>query len=325
MAAEGATQSAQADSSASTGWLSWHAAGFGSLGVAVGLFSGLSASPIVSTLLPLLFGLIGGAGGVYLAREDLGTASGRRRLREVGRALTVFSSTVALAALYGILVRTGAPVASLLPAWTAPAERSDALVPLRSAESRLAFASVEARLRALSLPRDRRESILAALASELVSAEASQPSAERLGELADAARDLATLIDTALPDDTDAISEDMQIFARRLRAIAHSLAALKADAAGSPEFVSGLLDELNGPDLGDSWIVESGERRRAADALTLAMAGLAQSDRPDVVSLLDRIAPVPAQRASPIEILTPTLAERERPDLWESLQQRSDS
>ena len=35
------------------------------LGLAIGWFAGLSSSPVVGTLLPLLFGLFGGAGGFY--------------------------------------------------------------------------------------------------------------------------------------------------------------------------------------------------------------------------------------------------------------------
>lgn len=49
----------------------WYMLGFALLGGAVGYFAGSSQSPVIGTILPLLFGLIGGASGLYLAKIDL--------------------------------------------------------------------------------------------------------------------------------------------------------------------------------------------------------------------------------------------------------------
>src|SRR4051812_50067043 len=43
--------------------LRWYLVGFGSVGLLVGFFAGLSDSPAVSTLLPLILATIGGTGG----------------------------------------------------------------------------------------------------------------------------------------------------------------------------------------------------------------------------------------------------------------------
>src|SRR5262245_1183186 len=53
-------------------WL--YLAGFVSVGWAIGVYSGWSASPVVATLLPLLFALIGGASGLFLATTDLASS-----------------------------------------------------------------------------------------------------------------------------------------------------------------------------------------------------------------------------------------------------------
>ena len=49
----------------------WYMLGFALLGGAVGFFAGSSQSPVIGTLLPLLFGLIGGAGDEMQAHASL--------------------------------------------------------------------------------------------------------------------------------------------------------------------------------------------------------------------------------------------------------------
>jgi hypothetical protein len=49
----------------------WFTLGLALVGVATGYLIALSKSPVVGIVLPLLFGLIGGAGGVYLWQADL--------------------------------------------------------------------------------------------------------------------------------------------------------------------------------------------------------------------------------------------------------------
>lgn len=86
--------------------LRWYLSGFSLLGSAVGYFAGSSQSPIIGTLLPLLFGLIGGAGGLYLTRAELDRPEVIFRLRVLGKALTLFIIFTLVGSVYGISLRT---------------------------------------------------------------------------------------------------------------------------------------------------------------------------------------------------------------------------
>ncbi len=86
--------------------LRWYLSGFSLLGGAVGYFAGSSQSPIIGTLLPLLFGLIGGAGGLYLMRAELDRPEVMFRLRILGKALTWFIILTLVGSVYGISLRT---------------------------------------------------------------------------------------------------------------------------------------------------------------------------------------------------------------------------
>lgn len=59
-------------------------AGMAVLGAGIGYFVTLSRSPVVAILLPLFFSLVGGAGGVFLVRQDLSQKAGRERLGILG-------------------------------------------------------------------------------------------------------------------------------------------------------------------------------------------------------------------------------------------------
>lgn len=86
--------------------LRWYLSGFSLLGGAVGYFAGSSQSPVISTLLPLLFGLIGGAGGLYLTRAELDRSEVIFRLRVLGKVLTLFIIFALVGSVYGISLRT---------------------------------------------------------------------------------------------------------------------------------------------------------------------------------------------------------------------------
>jgi hypothetical protein len=66
-------------------------------------------------LLPLLFGLIGGAGGFYLAGANLAAADTVVRLRLLGIALTTFVVLMLAGCAYGIMLRTGLSLSSFIP------------------------------------------------------------------------------------------------------------------------------------------------------------------------------------------------------------------
>jgi hypothetical protein len=65
----------------------WFTVGLGLIGAATGYFVALSRSPVVGIVLPLVFGLVGGAGGIYLAKADLKSEEGQHRLSLIGKAV----------------------------------------------------------------------------------------------------------------------------------------------------------------------------------------------------------------------------------------------
>jgi hypothetical protein len=87
------------------------AIGAGAFGFLLGMWIILSASPVVTTLLPLLFGLVGGAGGFQIARFDAAAAKSRDNLRLFGVCATSFSTACILAMLMAI------PTKHTLLAW----------------------------------------------------------------------------------------------------------------------------------------------------------------------------------------------------------------
>jgi hypothetical protein len=87
--------------------LRWYSAGFALLGGAIGYMAGASQTPVVATLLPLLFGLIGGAGGIYLARADLSRHATHVRLIAIGKSLAAFVVLLLIGSVLGTSLRTG--------------------------------------------------------------------------------------------------------------------------------------------------------------------------------------------------------------------------
>ncbi|MCP4407010.1 MAG: hypothetical protein GY807_04485 [Gammaproteobacteria bacterium] len=87
-----------------------------SLGGVAGLLVGMSSSPVVGVVLPLLFALLGGATGVIgLLPSHPNSERARTRFRIVGGAATAVSIPFLLASMYGILLRTGNGIETLLP------------------------------------------------------------------------------------------------------------------------------------------------------------------------------------------------------------------
>jgi hypothetical protein len=69
----------------------WFLAGLILVGGTTGYLLAISRSPVVGVVIPLLFGLVGGVGGLYVAKEDLNSEAGRHRLALIGRSLTALS------------------------------------------------------------------------------------------------------------------------------------------------------------------------------------------------------------------------------------------
>jgi hypothetical protein len=95
--------------------MKWYLGGFGAIGLLTGLYTGMSDSPVAATVLPLLFSLVVGTGGVYLAKGDFRSEVGRQRFQFIGIALTGFAVASLFAALGGISIRTGAGLLSFIP------------------------------------------------------------------------------------------------------------------------------------------------------------------------------------------------------------------
>jgi hypothetical protein len=93
----------------------WYGLGCALLGFLIGITAGLSESPIVAVLVPLLFALLSGGGGFYVAKADLSKPEEKGRMATLGKLLSVFSVLALIGALYGALIRTGASVVSLIP------------------------------------------------------------------------------------------------------------------------------------------------------------------------------------------------------------------
>ncbi len=95
--------------------LRWFLIGLGLVGLTVGYLAGSSRSPVIGTLLPLLFGLIGGVGGFYLGSVDFSSPQTPARLRLLGIALTVFVLPLLFGSAYGELLRTGLGLPNFFP------------------------------------------------------------------------------------------------------------------------------------------------------------------------------------------------------------------
>lgn len=71
--------------------------GMGSLGILLGAWIALSKSAVVLTVLPLMFGILGSAGGYSIWKLDSSRPADRRRLRLIGASLTAISITCFIA------------------------------------------------------------------------------------------------------------------------------------------------------------------------------------------------------------------------------------
>jgi hypothetical protein len=79
--------------------------GLGLAGAAVGYFVGFSESPVIATLLPLLFGVLGTGGIVVVGKADLQQVNSRDKLKRVGIGLSVFSLTIILSSAAALVVK----------------------------------------------------------------------------------------------------------------------------------------------------------------------------------------------------------------------------
>jgi len=90
----------------------WYVLGCAGTGFLVGYFAGLSESPVVATTMPLLFALLGGSGGLYVARADLRAEETVLRVRLLGISLAAFAFACAIGGSYGGASEPEAPGAT---------------------------------------------------------------------------------------------------------------------------------------------------------------------------------------------------------------------
>jgi len=149
--------------------LRWYLLGFALLGGAVGFFAGSSRSPVIATLLPLLFGMVGGVGGLYIARAPLSKPETAIRLRILGKALTLFIFLTFLGSCYGISLRTGRSLRSFVSASIFMPEPRAVLSTLGSDHpTRLVqLVMLRARVRALGVSLDEEQLILRSVADSM--------------------------------------------------------------------------------------------------------------------------------------------------------------
>ena len=85
----------------------WFVGGMSTIGFALGWFTGMSNTPVVGALLPLLIGGIGGGAGLLLGKAKLDSALAAWRVRSVGAAAIAFGVLSILGALLGSAQRAG--------------------------------------------------------------------------------------------------------------------------------------------------------------------------------------------------------------------------
>jgi hypothetical protein len=80
--------------------------GLGTLGALIGLFIAWSESAVVITLIPLLFGLFGGAAGFSAFQLDVSLESDKKKLYLLGGSLAAFASACLIFTIAGVFAKT---------------------------------------------------------------------------------------------------------------------------------------------------------------------------------------------------------------------------
>jgi hypothetical protein len=183
--------------------MKWYYAGLAGVGAAVGLFTGLSSSPVVGVLLPLLFALIGGAGGLYLATADLSKSDVQLRLDLLGKGFVVLAVPLVGAAVYASLVRTGASWSTLFLI-ESRAEAADLnLEQMRPAHATELFV-LRRKLELLGVPGREQQVVLRTAAADIESPRSRERVVASFKRLAT----LSTQASTALEAELGSISDD---------------------------------------------------------------------------------------------------------------------
>ena len=191
----------------------WYAAGLAVIGLTSGFFAGASHTPIVGTLLPLLFAVVGGTSGVYLANADLGNPLAVTRFRWLGRSLGLFGLGCLIGSAVGISFRLG---------YSHPAAEDElATIWHGKTNDALQLAVLRSKLQILGMSAKEQELVLRAAAADINDAMRPIP-AERVGQVSTQAHELsgelsalrlnAAKSQPAVPEDADKLISALELF-----------------------------------------------------------------------------------------------------------------
>lgn len=124
--------------------LRWYLIGLGCVGAAIGMFAGLSQTPVVGILLPTLFGIIGTGGGYYLSSREMEP----KRARLLGYGLVTFIVPTIVMALLGISMRTQTGILSMRPRLWTQAPKDNSISITKAGDRNAAYMYRLAKLRA---------------------------------------------------------------------------------------------------------------------------------------------------------------------------------
>jgi len=139
-------------------------AGLSSIGFVAGFFAGGSSSPVVGVALPLIFGLISGATGIYVTKSDMSNEIEMDKLGTVGVSLLFFSSMLWFGALNGTSSRTGKSITSLL---TPSNSDISAITSSSTATEALALSLLKSRMQSLGIDNKSIEAVLVIASDEI--------------------------------------------------------------------------------------------------------------------------------------------------------------
>jgi hypothetical protein len=166
------------------------------VGLSAGFFAGMSNTPVVGVLLPLLFALVGGTGGLYLANAPLDSAIAIQRIGVIGKGLCVLSIACLLGALSGIGVRVGINLSPSTLTTLGSSEPAQALEVL----------ALRSRLKILEASETDETNILKHAAADFSDFNIPLP-LNRLNDILQKADDLIKIMDSGIPSFPPSLSQ----------------------------------------------------------------------------------------------------------------------
>lgn len=278
-----------------------YVAGMSALGLMVGYMAGASQSPVVGVALPLLFGLLGGAGGLYIAKADLSQRRLAMRLLWIGRGTLAFSAAVFLGIVAGMSVRTGRGIGVALPTISdeRTEQRAAKLPDDVGPREAVGLAVLRHRLESLGATTEEVESVLVRTSRELNQSHQKPESLENLGRAAAVAwREVEQVFAHGVEAAPEASRPALVAIQTRLRVAAADIEPLTqaagrdtgfyVDNVALKAYVDRLALDLPDPRALDDgvrvWLDESPTMRQAYDRaeafLTAIIAAITRKLRP---------------------------------------------